>query len=394
MRSGFKVGHIVGIEIDVDWSWLLIFALVSWNLTAGFAEMHPAWGTALNLALALVAALLLFASVLVHELAHALVARTQGVPVRGITLFLFGGVADIQREPPTPRAEFLIAIVGPLTSIIIGFLCLLLGGFGLGKVDTALTDPTQVYAALGPVATLLLWLGPTNLILGLFNLIPGFPLDGGRVLRALLWALMGNLRRATRWATAGAHLLAWLLILAGIAMIAGVQVPFFGTGTLGGVWLAFIGWFLHTAATRSYQEVAIRDVLAGVPVKHLMRAGQLPTVEGGMDVATFVHDDLLGTDERAFPVLDGERLVGLVCLDDVRKVARPAWTTTRIAQIMTPLDRLAVAFPEEEAGEAFATLADRDVDQLPVVDGGRLVGLFRRRDILRWMQLQEGGAVV
>jgi Zn-dependent protease len=393
MRSGLKIGKVAGIEIDIDWSWLLILALVTWNLATLFRAWHPDWDALPTVALALVAALLLFTSVVVHELAHALVAGTQSVPVRDITLFLFGGVSDIRREPPTPRAEFLIAIVGPLTSIVLGVVFLLFGGLGLDRVGTSLADPAQVYATIGPVTTLLLWLGPTNLLLGIFNLIPAFPLDGGRVLRAFLWWVTGNLRRATRWATLGTHLVSWALILAGIAMVVGVQLPLFGSGAISGVWLAFIGWFLHTAATRTYEEVVIRDLLVGVPVARLMRAGQPSAVAPDLNIADLVQERILGTEDRAFPVLEGERLVGLVCLDDVRGVARTAWSTTTVRQIMIPLDRLAVAYPEEESDEAFATLAERDVDQLPVVQGGRLVGLLRRRDIVRWLQLQGGGAM-
>ncbi|MCC7360662.1 MAG: site-2 protease family protein [Anaerolineales bacterium] len=389
MRNGFGLGRVFGIEIRVDWSWLFILGLVTWNLAAGvFPSLHPEWGTALNWVVGLAAAVVLFASVLAHELAHSLVAIARGLPVRRITLFMFGGVSNIEREPPSPSSEFLIAIVGPITSIALGIIFSLLGG-GLGlRAGQALNNPQQLLAGLGPVATLLLWLGPVNIVLGVFNLIPGFPLDGGRVLRSILWAATSNLRRATRWASWVGQGIAWLFIGGGIAMMFGVQLPFFGTGFLSGLWLAFIGWFVNQAAAQSYQLVVVEDLLEGVPVARLMRANA-PTVGPGMHVSQLVDDFIMGTDERAFPVVEGDRLVGLVCLEDVRKVARAAWDTTRLDQIMTPAAELDLATPREDAAEAMSKLAARDVRQVPVVQDGRLVGMLRRRDILRWLQLHS-----
>lgn len=392
MRSGWSIGRLFGITVTIDWSWLFIFVLVTWNLAgAVFPRLHPGWGTGLTWGLAVIAALLFFASVLAHELAHSLVAKAQGLPVRNITLFLFGGVSNVQREPPSPGKEFLMTIVGPITSLVLGAIFLVLGGIGIPDLGGA-ADPSGIYARLGPLATLLLWLGTINILLGLFNLIPGFPLDGGRVLRSLLWALTGNLRRATGWAAAVGHLVAWLFIIAGIAMIFGVPLPIFGTGFLSGLWLAFIGWFLNSAATQSYQQVVVRDLLEGVPVGRLMRSGDIATVRPTSSIGELVYERMLGSDERAFPILEGEALVGLVCLEDVRKVPRGAWETTAVAEIMTPADRLAAVAPQEDAGEALNTLVSRDVNQVPVVDRGRLVGMLRRRDILRWLQLHSEGA--
>jgi CBS domain-containing protein len=232
-----------------------------------------------------------------------------------------------------------------------------------------------------------LWLGPINILLGIFNLIPGFPLDGGRVLRSLLWAATDNLRAATRWASWVGQAIGWLMIIAGLAMIFGARIPFFGTGFLGGLWLAFIGWFLTTAAIQSYRQVVIHDILEGVPVARLMRT-TVPTVPATISIGDLVHDYMMRTDERAFPVLrDGDHLAGLVCLDDVRRVPRRDWDTTRVQDIMTPMDQVAVVTPEEEAGEAFTVLTGRDVNQVPVVQDGHLVGMLRRRDVLTWLQL-------
>jgi Zn-dependent protease len=336
---------------------------------------------------ALVAALLFFASVLAHELAHSLVARAQGLPVRTITLFLFGGVSNIQREPRSPGAEFLMAIVGPITSIVLGVIFFVLGGVSAGTLMHAVTPSMASLAHLSPPAIILLWLGQINILLGIFNLIPGFPLDGGRVLRSILWAATNNLRAATRWASWVGQAIGWLMIIGGLAMIFGIQIPFFGSGFLGGLWLAFIGWFLTMAAIQSYRQVVLEDVLEGVPVARLMRP-TVPTVPATLSISDLVHAHMMGTDERCFAVLrDGDHLVGLVCLDDVRKVPRDAWETTRVQQIMTPMDQLAVVTPQEEASEALTELTGRDVNQVPVVQDGRLVGMLRRRDVLRWLHL-------
>jgi Zn-dependent protease/CBS domain-containing protein len=388
MRSGFRIGRLFGINIYVDWSWLLIFFLVTWNLATSFTQVHPTWAPALTWGVAIVAALLFFASVLAHELAHSVVAQMQDIPVRNITLFLFGGVSNIQQEPKSPRAEFLMAIVGPFTSIVLGIVFLLVAGAAGGLPPNAATDPSAALAGLDPITTILLWLGPVNILLGLFNLIPGFPLDGGRVLRSILWAATDNFRRATRWAAGVGQVVAWLLILTGIAMIFGVQVPFFGSGFVGGLWLAFIGWFLSSAAIQSEQQVVLHDLLEGVPASRLMRSN-VPTVPPRISVAELVHRYVMGTDERAFPVMNGDRLVGLITLEDIRKVAREAWDTTSANAIMTPAEELTSVTPQTDAAEALDKLQQRDVRQLPVVSEGHLVGMVRRRDIVRWLQLQS-----
>jgi Zn-dependent protease/CBS domain-containing protein len=389
MRSGLRLGRLFGIQIHIDWSWLLIFFLITWNLATSFAQIHPAWGPALTWSLAILAALLFFVSVLAHELAHALVAKAQDIPVRNITLFLFGGVSNIEQEPPSPGAEFLMAIVGPITSIVLGIIFLLAAGLGLSAMRDVATNPAALATRLDPLTTLLLWLGPINLILGIFNLVPGFPLDGGRVLRSILWAATKNLRTATRWASWIGQAIAWLMIVGGIAMIFGTRLPFFGTGVVSGVWLAIIGWFLSNAAIQSYQQLVIHDMLEGVPVTRLMRTN-VPAVAPTMSISALVDDYILHSDERAFPVLEGDRPVGLVTLDDVRKVARDAWETTTVGEIMTPAEQLAVVTPRQDAAAALDKLIQRDVRQVPVMLDGHVIGMVRRRDIVRWLQLQSG----
>lgn len=384
---GFHIGRLFGIDINIDWSWFFIFVLITWNLSVVFGNFHPGWSSTLRWGIALVASLLFFASVLAHELAHSLVARAQGIPVRNITLFLFGGVSNIQREPPSPRAEFLITIVGPITSILLGVLFILSAGLAAGPLGAAMADPAQVFANLNPLSTLLFWLGSINIILGIFNMIPGFPLDGGRVLRSILWAITDNLRHATRWASWVGQGIAWLMIIAGIAMIFGVEIPFFGTGFINGLWLAFIGWFLNSASIQSYQQVILQDALDDVPVGRIMRPNP-PTVPPDISVSSLVHDHVMGTDDHAFPVEENGRLLGLVTLDDVRGVSRDRWDITLVREIMTPLEELVTITSDECADEALNKLRQRDVRQLPVLQNGQLTGLLRRRDIVRWLQLQ------
>lgn len=389
MRSGFTIGRLFGIQINLDWSWIFIFLLVTWNLAAGvFPAWHPDWSAALAWGLAAAASLLFFVSVLIHELSHSLVAKANGLPVRNITLFLFGGVSNIEREPPSPKIEFLMAIVGPLASLLLGAIFLMLAVMRLGEGSDLILSPMQTMSRMDPLSTLLLWLGPVNIVVGLFNLIPAFPLDGGRVLRSALWAATKSLRQATQWASATGQFIAWLFIVGGIAMAFGVVLPFFGTGLISGLWLAFIGWFLNNAAIVSRRQVVVQDLLEDVPVSRLMRF-DVVTVPPELPVSNLVYDVLMNTDERSFPVMSEGRLVGMVCLQDIRKFPPQSWDQITVAQLMTPADQLAVTTPEENAVAALDKLARRDVRQVPVVEEGRLVGLLRRRDILRWLQLQS-----
>ncbi|HEY6333139.1 MAG TPA: site-2 protease family protein [Blastocatellia bacterium] len=386
MNKGLKIGRIMGITIYVDWSWTFIFLLITWELGAGvFPQMHPDWSPGLSWTVALVASLLFFASILLHELAHSAVAKAKGLPVRSITLFLFGGVSNIEREPDTAGTEFLMAIVGPLTSLALGAIFLL-----IGRADAAVWshNPERAFAGLDPVATLLMWLGPINILLGVFNLVPGFPLDGGRVLRSILWGVTGNLHKATRWASWCGQVIAWLFIVTGISMIFGANVPVFGTGLIGGVWLAFIGWFLNSAAVQSYRQMAINDLLEGVPVSRLMRKDLSP-ISPDMPVTELVHDWIIKTDDPAFPVLSGDHLDGVVTVEEVRKLPQSSWGVTHVSQIMTPADKVATVTPEEGVAGALTKLTDRNMPQLPVMDHGKIVGMLRQRDILRWLQLNS-----
>lgn len=392
LGAGFRVGSISGIEIRLDWSLMIVFWLILVSLGGGlFPARHPDWSGLMSWMMAGLAAVLFLLSILAHELSHALVGRATGVPVGGITLFMFGGIARMRGEPPSPKAELLMTVVGPLTSLAIGVLATIWGAALAGRVALDPGDPLRAFQDVNPLATVLLWLGPINIIIALFNLVPGFPLDGGRILRAALWAGTGDLAKATRWAAMVGRAFALLLVVAGISMMFGVRVPFFGRGLVSGLWIAFIGWFLHGAAAASYAQVMVRDLLEGVPVSRLMQ--HRPTVvDPELSTAALVDGYLMATDQRAFPVIEQGGVVGIVTLDDVRRIPRDAWPETKVRDIMTPAPALVTVGPEDDAALALDRLTLRDVEQLPVVVEGRLAGLLRRRDVLRWLELQPRGS--
>ena len=384
--SGPSAGRWLGIRIQVDWSLLIVFALVLVNLGVGvFPAWHPNWSPAMTWTIAGAAAVLFFLSVLVHEISHALVARAYGIPVRGITLFLFGGVTQLEGEPSSPRSEFWMAFVGPLTSALIGVLALWAGAALAGNVlvlDPTTSDATTLSESMhliGPVATLLLWLGPINLMLAFFNVLPGFPMDGGRVLRSLLWWATGDLLKATRWASGVGQVFAWLLMAFGVVNMFGGM---FGQG----VWLVLIGWFLNSAARASYQQLNAKHALHGVPVSKLMST-HLGHVTPDLTLDRFVSEQLLGSDQSAFAVERDGELVGLVGFDDVRAVPQHAWPTKRVSDIMAPRESLALLPPDAPAERALEELGERDTDQIPVVEGTHLQGVVRRRDLVRWLAL-------
>jgi Zn-dependent protease len=386
--NGFRIGKIFNININIDWSWLLIFGLVSWSLASSFGQMHADWTPLMQWGMAILAALLFFLSVLAHELAHSLVARAQGMPVRNITLFMFGGVSNIQKEPASPINEFLVAIVGPLTSFILGGAFLLLGTGGIALSNVTVTNMTDLLSQLGPANTIFLWLGSVNILVGLFNLIPGFPLDGGRVVRSILWGITNDLKKATRWASWLGQGVAWLLIFAGMSMLFGAQIPILGSGFINGLWLIFIGWFLQNAAVQSYRRVVVQDILEDVPVKRLMNPN-VPQAPADISVEEFVDNYLMQSDNQAFIVFDDEKMVGMITIDDVRKLPHESRRTSLVRDVMTPSEKMIVVAPEEDVTDAFDRLQMKDVRQLPVVTGNKIVGLLRRKDIVRWLQFQS-----
>jgi Zn-dependent protease/CBS domain-containing protein len=314
------------------------------------------------------------------------VSRVYRVNVRSITLFLFGGISNIERDPPSPGAELFMALAGPLTSLVLGAVFVALTAAVTSVPIEDAVSAQRAVAQLGPVATLLAWLGPINLIIGVFNLIPAFPLDGGRVLRSILWGFTGDLRRSTLWVSIVGQLFGWALILMGFAMVFGAHIPFFGVGLVGGLWLAFIGWFLRAAAATSYRRFAVDDALAGHTVAELMRLQGL-SVAPDLPVASLVHRYLVHPESRALPVVEGGRLVGLVTLTDVGRVQHDRWQATPVRDVMRSAESLVVAWPEEPLGRAFEQLSRSDIRQLPVLDHGRLVGMLLRSDLHRWLDV-------
>lgn len=393
---GVRIGRLLGIDIFAHWSLLVIFALITVSLGAGvFPTWHPDWSLGLIWAMAFVAATLFFASIAVHELSHAVVGRSQGIPVERITLFIFGGMAHTTKEPSSAKAELLMAAVGPVVSLLIGIIATLLGSWlafdavsqNAQTLQGDADSPMQVLAAANPIATVFLWLGPINILLAVFNMIPGFPLDGGRVLRALLWWITGSLKKATQYASAVGQLFAWVLIASGILMVFGFYIPILGTGFGPGLWLILIGWFLHNAARMGYQNVLVHEALDEVPVRSLMRS-QLQTVSPDMRIENLVGDYFMGYEQRAFPVVrEDKSMVGLVCLDDVRSMPRERWPDATVSQIMTPIRDLETMGPQEPALDAFKRLGYRDVDQIPVMEGKHLLGMVHRRDIMKWLSI-------
>jgi CBS domain-containing protein len=270
---------------------------------------------------------------------------------------------------------------------VLGLIFILISGVSMGAVLPVQGQGLEALSGLSPLTTMLLWLGPINLILGIFNLVPGFPLDGGRILRSILWSMTDNLRRATRWASFVGQGIAWLMIVAGIAMIFGFQIPFFGTGFVNGLWLAFIGWFLHSASAQSYRQVVVNDILEDIPVERMMKR-EVPKVNADITVTQLVQE-IMDSDDYAFIVMDGDQMAGIVTLQDMRKVNKARWDEIRVREIMTPRDQLEIATPDQDAAQVLSTITRQDIRQIPVVQDGQLLGVLRRRDIIRWLQIHS-----
>ncbi len=391
--SGLRLGRVFGIEIFVDWSVAIIFMLVAVGLGAGaLPRWHPEWSGALRWVVAVAAALAFFASILLHELSHAVVGRAFGIKVPRITLFIFGGMAHMQGEPTSPKAELFMAAVGPLTSLFIGITASFVGVQLAVLAGGAPDNPEHLVRMAGPVATILLWLGPLNFLLAIFNLVPGFPLDGGRLLRAAIWSATGDLDKATRWASAAGRAVGWGLITIGALMAFGFWVPFFGTGLGSGIWVALIGWFLQHAARASYIALRLKTRLSHVSVREVMRSN-LDTAAPEMTVAELVRDHVMRSDQASFPVLEGPELVGVISVRDIQLVPSEQWPWVTVRQVMLPASEVPSVDVGANADKALECLAERDMEQLPIVDHGRLSGFVRRQDILKWLSLQPEPAI-
>ena len=370
MHSQIKLGRIAGIEIGLHYSWFLIAFLIAFSLADHFRHATPHWSSTAAWAAAAVTSVLFFVTLLLHELAHSLVAKSYGLRVRAITLFALGGVSQIESDATSAKMEFWIAIVGPLTSLVIGA-ALLAVAYASGWHSGAES------ASIG--IAILLWLGYINILLAVFNMIPGFPLDGGRVLRAILWGMNGSAERATRWASQIGQAIAFLFILYGL-------YRFFFGANLGGLWIAFIGWFLLDAARSSYLQSGILTELRGRTVADLTERN-CPTVPGYLNLRDFVDEYLLHNAHRLFLVLQGDRVAGLVTSDEIRNVPKEEWTQTSVQAVMRPLDQVRSVPPQMPAVEALELMARANLPFLTVLVNGNLQGIFSQAHVLRYLQL-------
>ena len=367
MLSGnISLGRIGGVEVRINWSWLVIFALIVWTLADGvFPSTNPGLSGNTHLAMAIVAALLFVVSILLHELGHAWEARREGLEVDGITLWLFGGVSQFKGGFPSAGAEFRIAIAGPLVSLVLGVVFVLIAIAGLPS-------------AVDGVAA---WLGYINLALLVFNLIPALPLDGGRVLRAALWQSKGDLGWATRVGTDIGRVFGYLFIGLGLAM-------FIVQGSFSGAWLAFIGWFLLQAATAEARYIATEAALHGLRVRDLMVRDPV-TVDGDLTVGQFMDEVARSRRFTTYPVVDGGRPIGLLAFGSVAALPRSEWDSRRVREAMLPLERVPLLTEDETAIDALTALSSPTSNRGLVVENEHLAGLLSITDLTRALELRR-----
>ena len=369
MQPHLRLGRIAGIEIGIHYSWIFIAVFITLSLGAHFAEVNPQWTIGVIWSAAIITGLLFFVSIVVHELGHALVASARGLPVRSITLFALGGVASIEKDAADARTEFWMGIAGPLTSVGIGAVCTGLAwvlGWGMNVTPA---DP--------PMAVLV-WLGYINIMLAAFNMIPGFPLDGGRVLRAAVWGVKGNADRATRIAARIGEGVALLFIMFGVWQ-------FFSGAGIGGLWIALIGWFLLDAAGAAYLHVDTLATLKGLRVRDIM-ADDCLRIPARTPLQIFADDYVLRTGQRCFAVEKDGQIEGLITAADLKQIDRDRWTQVTVGAVMRPLNRLHTVTPDTTVVDALQAMGREDLNQLPVVSNGRMEGMLSRSRIVQVLQ--------
>jgi Zn-dependent protease len=357
---GIKIVRVLGIPIYLHPSWFIIFALITLSLATQFSNQHPQWSPAQHWSLGILTSVLFFVSVLLHELAHSVVALRYKIPVVSITLFVFGGLARIGREPSSAKQELNIAVAGPIASFLIsGFFFTL----------------TRVFPQSLMMGSLAGWLAQINFALAAFNLVPGFPLDGGRILRAAVWGATGDFTRATRVASRSGQFIAYVMI------VGGLTISLRGGGFLNGLWLAFIGWFLLTAAQSSYAQVAIHDALIGLHATDVMQT-DLPIIAGDISLEEYGHE-VLRTGRRCHLVVRGGNLHGLMSVHALNRVPREEWTSASVQSVMLPGNQIHWAKPDEPAIVLLERMQAEDINQLPVVTEGKVIGMVTRESLLR-----------
>lgn len=362
-RHTIPIGRILGITIDLDFSWFLIAALITWMLAVNYYPAEFQGGTSVEYWLmGAVTAVLFFASIVVHELAHSWVALRYKVPVKRITLFLFGGVSQIAGEPPSAAAEFLIAVVGPLTSFALAALFFFL-------------EPVLVN--IRPALAIAKYLALINGLLGLFNLIPGFPLDGGRVFRAIVWGVNKNFRRATLIAASTGRFFGFLFIVYGVWQALRGNV-------INGLWIAFIGWFLESAAASQVQQQMVQGLLAGHKVSEVM-GNACTHVSAGASLQNLIDQEVLAHGRHCFLVDQGDRVVGLLTLHDMKEIPRLSWSTTTAAEAMKPVEKLNTIDPKADLLTAMEKMGRDGISEMPVMLGNNFVGLLSTGDIAKYL---------
>jgi Zn-dependent protease/CBS domain-containing protein len=369
VRAQIKLARVFGVELGLHYSWIIIAVLIVFSLGDHFQQVHPGWRPGMAWAIAIISGALFFVFLFAHELSHALVAKARGLPVHKITLFALGGMAQIEKEPDRASTEFWMGIIGPITSFVIGAVLLGIaaaGGWSWSK------EPSS------PGMAMIWWLGYINVLLGAFNMIPGFPLDGGRVLRAIIWGVTKSADRSTRIAARIGQLVGIGFILYGI-------LEFFQQEAFGGLWLAFIGWFLMNAAGASYLQLKASNALAGVNVSQVM-SQDCQAVEAHISLQDFVDHFLLRTGRRCFLVVHDGRPLGLITPAEVRQVPRDDWSVTSVQAAMKPLERIHFVTPETPVMNAMEVMAKEDVNQLPVITDGHLAGILSRAHVLELLR--------
>lgn len=367
MGSAVNLGRIFGIPIRLHYTWFLIFVLITAALLAYFPQAYPLWQ---RISLGIAASLLFFISITAHEIAHSLIAMSNGIPVRSITLFVFGGISQITKEATRPVVELLVSVVGPLSSLIIAGIFYL---FRSLVIKFTGLDTTSI------IVTGLDWLAFINVMLALFNLIPGFPLDGGRVFRAILWMRTHDYNRATRIATLTGRGIGFLFIFGGILLMILAQQWF------NGLWIAFIGWFLENAAATSYRQALLREALQGFTARDIM-SEECPFVPGRISLGQLVRDYILPTGRRCFMVIEDSKLQGIVTLRDIKPISQEKWDFILIDEIMTPLSKVKSAQPDQPAVSLLEQMDEWNINQIPVLEGGRVIGMVARDTLIRFLR--------
>jgi Zn-dependent proteases len=361
MKGSISLGKILGIPLRLHYTWFIIFVLVTVSLVLYFPGAYPIGE---RIILGILTSILFFGSIIVHELAHSILAMRNGIPVKEITLFVFGGVSHITKEATHPRAEFLIAVVGPLASLAMAGIF-----FGLHLL------------AHGLLAAFMYWLALINVVLAVFNLIPGFPLDGGRVFRAIVWHRTGNYHKATRIASKVGQGVAYAFIIGGIAIMFARQLWF------NGLWLIFIGWFLHDAARASYQQVLLRNSLSGITVRHVMDYG-CPLIPPALNLRGLVQQYILPTGRICFPVTKEAALEGMVTLLQIKKISQVKWDITSVQDIMTPASKLKVAYPDQDILTLLQKMDEKNASCVPVMEAGKVIGIVNRENLTRFLHIR------